>query len=118
MALFAYNRKALSKKLRYYDVMLTAYIVGVGVYFMFSTSLLVVLSRGSLYFNALEPLLLASQVHLLTQRSSRFVMANAVCVLSFASFFQSISPYPDAFVPYKGLTINTEYSRGYVFYNH
>ena len=111
LTLFFYNRRSLGKKLRYYNVMLNAYIAGVVLYFLFANSLLIIVSRGDLYFNALEPLLLASQVHLLTRRSSRLVMASALCVLSFIFFFQSISPYPDLFLPYKGLIINTDYSR-------
>jgi hypothetical protein len=111
LTLFFYNRRYLSEKLRYYNLMLNGYIAGVSIYFLFANSLLVMVSRGDLYFNVLEPLLLASQVHLLTRRSSRLVMASALCVLSFIFFFQSISPYPDLFLPYKGLIINTDYSR-------
>ena len=116
LTLFFYNRRSLGKKLRYYNVMLNAYIAGVVLYFLFANSLLIIVSRGDLYFNALEPLLLASQVHLLPRRSARYVMASALCVLSlcvlsFIFFFQSISPYPDLFLPYKGLIINTDYSR-------
>jgi hypothetical protein len=111
LTLFFYNRKALSEKLRYYNVMLNAYIAGIVIYFLFANSLLIIVSRGDLYFNVLEPLLLASQMHLLMQRSSRLIAASVLCVLSFIFFFQSISPYPDLFLPYKGLFINNNYSR-------
>jgi hypothetical protein len=111
LTLFFYNRRALSEKLRYYNVMLNGYIAGVMIYFLFANSLLIMVARGDLYFNVLEPLLLASQVHLLTRRSSRLVMASALCVFSFILFFQSISPYPDLFLPYKGLFINNDYFR-------
>ena len=111
LTLFYCNRRALSEKLRYYNVMLNAYIAGVSLYFIFANSLLIIVSRGDLYFNVLEPLLLASQVHLLTRRSSRLIMASVLCVLSFVFFFQSIALYPDLFLPYKGLFINTDYSR-------
>ena len=106
LTLFFYNRRYLSGKLRYYNVLLNGYIAGVALYFLFANSLLLIVNRGDLYFNVLEPLLLASQVHLLKQRSSRLIMASALCVLSFFFFFQSISPYPDIFLPYKGLIIN------------
>jgi hypothetical protein len=103
LTMFFYNRRALSEKLRYYNVMLNAYITGIVLYFVFASSVLVMVSRGDLYFNVLEPLLLASQIHLLTRRSGRFVMGTALCVLSFIFFFQSIAPYPEAFLPYKWL---------------
>jgi hypothetical protein len=111
LILFYCNRRSLSEKLRYYNVMLNAYIAGVVIYFIFANSLLILVSRGDLYFNVLEPLLLASQVYLLTRRSNRLVMASALCVLSFFFFSQSISIYPDLFMPYKGLYINNDYSR-------
>jgi hypothetical protein len=111
LTLFFYNRKALSEKLRYYNIMLNAYTAGVALYFLFANSLLIVVGRGDLYFNIFEPLLLGSQVYLLRQKTSRLVFASALCVLSFFFFFQSISPYPDLYLPYKGLFINKEYSR-------
>ena len=111
LTLFVYNRRSLSEKLRYYNIMLNAYIAGIVLYFLFANSLLIIVSRGDLYFNVLEPLLLASQVHLLTRKTNRLVMASALCVLSFFFFFNSISPYPDLFLPYKGLFINRDYSR-------
>jgi hypothetical protein len=81
------------------------------VYVLFANSLLILVSRGDMYFNLLEPLLLASQVLLLTRKTNRLVMASALGVLSFVFFLQSISPYPDLFLPYKGLVINSDYSR-------
>ena len=111
LTLFLYNRRSLGEKLRYYNLMLNAYIAGVVIYVLFANSLLIIVSRGDMYFNIMEPLLLASQVYLLKRRSNRLVMASALCGLSFALFLYSISPYRDLFVPYKGLIINTEYSR-------
>jgi hypothetical protein len=111
LTLFVYNRRSLSEKLRYYNLMLNSYIAGILLYCLFANSLLIIVSRGDLYFNVLEPLLLASQVHLVTRRSNRLVMASALCVLSLFFFFQSISPYVEVFLPYKGLIINKDYSR-------
>lgn len=111
LALFFYNRRFMSEKLRYYNVMLNAYITGVVLYFLFANSLTIIVGRGNMYFDALEPLLLASQVYLLTQRSSKLVMASVLCVLSFFFFSKSISSYPDLFLPYKGIYINNDYSR-------
>jgi hypothetical protein len=109
LALFFHNRRSMSKKLRYYNVMLNAYITGVVLYFLFANSLPIIVARGSMYFDTLEPLLLASQVHLLTRRSSKLVMASTLCVLSVFFFFKSISFYPEAFLPYKWILINNDY---------
>jgi len=111
LTLFYYNRRALSEKLGYYNIMLNAYTAGVVLYFLFANSLLVIVNRGDLYFNVLEPLLLASQVYLITQRSSKLIAATVLCVLSFIFFFQSISPFYDLFMPYSGLVINRGYYR-------
>jgi hypothetical protein len=111
LTLFFYNRRFISEKLRYYNVMLNAYITGVALYFLFANSLTIIVGRGNMYFDALEPLLLASQVYLLKQRSSKLVMASTLCVLSFFFFFKSISLYPELFLPYKGIFINNDYMR-------
>jgi hypothetical protein len=111
LALFLQNRTSLSARLKYYNLMLNGYIVGVALYFACARSLLIVVSRGSLYFDILEPLLLASQLIVLRQKSSRVIVAGALCVAAFLFFFQSISLYPELFIPYKGIVINTRYSR-------
>jgi hypothetical protein len=105
LSLFYCNRRLLSEKLRYYNVMLNAYIAGVILFFLFANSLPIMVSRGSLYFYVLETLLLASQVHLLIRRSSKLVMASTLCVLSVVFFLQSISAYPELFIPYRGISL-------------
>jgi hypothetical protein len=109
--LFVYNRKRLSMKLPHYSLMLNVYILGVILYFATARSLPIVLTRGSLYCDILEPLLLGAQLHLLRRPSNRLLMVSGFAVLSFFYFLQSISPYPDLFLPYKGLGVNTQYSR-------
>jgi len=111
LSLFLYNRRFLSDKMKYYNIMLNAYVAGAVIYFIFASSLVIIVSRGSLYFDVFEPLLLASQVYLLKRQSNKLVFASALCVLSFMIFFQSIAGYPDLFIPYKGLFINSDYSR-------
>ena len=56
---FYYNRKKISEKLIYYNVMLNGYIVGIAFYFLFASTLLVMVSRGSQFFNIMEPMLLS-----------------------------------------------------------
>jgi hypothetical protein len=111
LSIFLYNRRFLSDKIKYYNIMLNAYVVGAVIYFIFASSLVIIVSRGSLYFDVFEPLLLASQVYLLKRPFNKIVLASALCALSFLIFFQSIAGYPDLFIPYKGLFINRDYSR-------
>lgn len=111
LALFFYNRDKINDKLKFYNIMLNGYIVGIGFYFLFSESLLVMVSRGSLYFNMTEPLLLACQFSLIKERRAMLLSFIGILLFSFFTFFQSISPYKDLFIPYKGIFINSDYYR-------
>ena len=109
--IFYYNRKRISEILPYYNLMLNGYIAGLAFYFIFYNSLLIMVSRAGLYFNIMEPLLLSSQICLYKRKENRIVIACLLLLLSFLLFFQSISPYPDLFLPYKGIFINSDYLR-------
>jgi hypothetical protein len=109
LALFLHNRKHLSCRLRYYDLMLNGYVVGLTLYFACARSLLIILNRGSLYFDFLEPILLACQVMVLTRKSNRLALATVLCVASVIFFFQSISPYPDEFLPYNNVATESRF---------
>jgi hypothetical protein len=111
MILFYYNRPVLGKKLPYYNLLLNGYSLGIAFYFLFSTSLLVMISRGSLYFTAVEPLLIASQFLMLNRKVNQYIALVFVLVLAFLMFFQSMVAYSDLFIPYKGIFINTDYIR-------
>lgn len=111
LMIFYYNSKYLNQKLPYYNVMLNGYFVGIIIYFFFSNTLLIMVNRGSLYFNMMEPLLLASQVLILKDKATKFVGLLFFLILSFLFLFQSIALYPDLFDPYKGVFINTEFQR-------
>jgi len=111
LAFFYYNRKKLSEILPYYNLMLNGYAFGIALYFLFADSLLIIVSRGSLYFNIMEPLLIASQVCLLKRKENKIMVIALLLVFSFFFFFQSIITYPDLFLPYKGIFINSDYLR-------
>jgi hypothetical protein len=59
----------------------------------------------------LEPLLLASQVCLFRGKLFKTIIITIFLVFAFFSLFQSISSFPDLFDPYKGLFINSGFSR-------
>lgn len=107
LSIFYYNRKSLGEKLPYYTLLLNGYIVGIVFYFLFGNSLLVVVSRGSIFFNIMEPLLIASQLCLFKRKGNIIVIMVVLLAFSFIFFFQSIRTYPDLFIPYKSVFINT-----------
>ncbi|MEH3113535.1 EpsG family protein [Pedobacter terrae] len=109
--IFLYARERLSTKLIHYNLILNAYIVGILLYFLFSSSLTILVSRGSLYFNMFEPILLSSLLLLFEFEKDRVVILMFFFLLSVLYFFQSIAQYADLFLPYKGLFINSDYIR-------
>jgi len=111
LALFYYNRKELSIKIPYYNILLNGYIFGVLFYFTFANTLLIMVSRGSLYFNAMIPLLLSSQIILIRGNAKKAVSIFILLIISGFLFYQSIAPYPDLFVPYKGIFLNSDFHR-------
>jgi len=108
---FYYNRKILSEKLIYYNVMLNGYFVGIVIYFLFADTLLIMVNRGSLYFNIMESLLIASQMCLLKGKDIKLISIFVLLICSFFFLSQSILSYPDLFNPYKGLFINSDFQR-------
>jgi len=111
LAIFYYTRNQLKEKVSYYNIMFNGYFIGIIFYFLFADSLLILVNRGSLYFNLMEPLLIASQMLLLKRNGSNLVGVSILIVVSFVFFFQSISAYSDLFLPYKGIFINTDFQR-------
>jgi hypothetical protein len=111
LSIFYYNRKRISEELSYYNIMLNGYIIGIAFYFLFANSLLIMVNRGSIFFNVMEPLLIASQICLLKRKGNKVIIIALLMVFSFFFFFKSIAPYPDLFQPYKGIFINTDFKR-------
>lgn len=111
LLVFYYNRKRISGVLSYYTLMLNGYIAGIALYFLFVNSLLSVVSRGSVFFNIMEPLLIASQLCLFKRKGNIILILFLLLALSVVFFFQSIHVYPDLFIPYKGLFINSDFVR-------
>jgi len=108
---FYYNRKFLAEKLAYYTVMLNGYMIGIAFYFLFADSLLVMVSRGSLYFNMMEPLLISSQLCLIKGKENKIFVSIILLLFSIIFLYQSIAAYPELFDPYKGLFINSDFQR-------
>jgi hypothetical protein len=111
MALFLYTRNLIEKVNKNYNLLLNGYIIGFGFYFLFYLTLPVMISRGSLYFNALEPILLSLQFYLIKDTARKNIIALVAIVFSFILLQQSISAYGDLFDPYKGIFINSDFKR-------
>jgi hypothetical protein len=111
LGLFLFNYKRLTKQLNYYKLIFNGYYVGLVFYFLFSSTLLIMVNRGSMYFNIMESLLIASQFLLLRNKHYRVEALILVFVMSIFLLFQSISGYSDLFLPYKGLFINEDFHR-------
>jgi hypothetical protein len=111
IGLFIYNYDFLTSKLSYYKLIFNGYFIGLVVYFLFSSSLLILVNRGSLYFNVMEGLLLASQFILLKDKHYTVNFLILLFIVSYFLFLQSIAGYSDLFLPYKGVFINTDVYR-------
>jgi hypothetical protein len=111
ISIFMYNYATLSSKLVYYRIIFNGYYIGLIIYFLFSSSILILVNRGSLYFTVMEALLLSSQFLLLKNKHYKVNFLLVLFVVCIFLFFQSIAGYPDLYIPYKGIFINSEYSR-------
>lgn len=109
--LFFFTKEKIEKINPFYNIMLNSYIAGIAFYFIFSSSLLIMVNRGSLYFNMFEPILLSCQLSILHQKSNRLAFLSVIAVVSVMFFIQSIAAYPDLFIPYKGIFINRDFKR-------
>jgi len=109
--IFSINYKYLYKRLNYYILIYNGYVFGLAIYFLFSSSLLILVNRGSLYFNVMESFLLSSQILIFNKNLDKNFIYFIFFMLSIFLLFQSISTYPDLFSPYKGLFYNSDYNR-------
>ncbi|WP_281238852.1 EpsG family protein [Flavobacterium praedii] len=111
IAIFTYNYSFLSKKLSYYKVLYNGYVFGMVIYFLFASSLLILVNRGSLYFNIMESLLISCQFLIFSRRLDKVYVYFLLLLISIVFLFQSITAYPELFAPYKGVFYNSEFQR-------
>lgn len=108
---FLYVRDKLVVKNGAYNILFNGYWFGLLMYLAFADSLSVMISRGSLYFNIMEGLLLSSVLVLIKQSVNRGMYLIVLLILSILLMYQSISVYPHIFDPYKGIWYNEFYYR-------
>lgn len=109
--LFLYNYDRIIVKFKEYNLLFNGFLFGLIFYLLFSNSLLILVNRGSLYFNIMEIFLLTSQFLIFHLKTDRKYVLLLILLYSIYLFFQAISPYADLFVPYKGIFINSDFSR-------
>jgi hypothetical protein len=107
---FLFLRKRIVKKFREFNLFFNGYFVGVLIYVAFAGTSGVMISRGSVYFNFMEVLLWPSLL-LILKPNGKIILSLFLIVLSAVYFFQSISPYSDLFLPYKGIFYNVNFIR-------
>lgn len=99
---FIYFRNKISIKEKYFNVFLNAYVFGTCLYFLFYKTLLVMVSRGGFYFNIMEALLTASLVFVVSKKH-RPIFILVFIIMSVFYLNQSISTYPEIFIPYRSI---------------
>ncbi|MDM1042800.1 MULTISPECIES: EpsG family protein [Empedobacter] len=109
--IFYFFRDKIYKIFPKNNLIFNGYFVGICFYFIFYKSLPIMISRGSVYFNMLEPILIANLLILSKDRIKVFFIQVVILIYCFITVNQSIAAYPDAYDPYKGIFINKEYLR-------
>lgn len=107
---FIYKNK-ISREAPKFNFIFNGYTFSLCFYFLFAQTLPVMISRGSLYFNMLEPILVSHVFYLSKDRRISFWISIVILVYCFLSVNQAIATYPELFDPYKGVFINTDYQR-------
>jgi hypothetical protein len=101
--IFLLTRQKIVEKYKHYNLLLNGYLIGVAFYFLFYKSLLVMISRGSLYFSSLEPILLSLQLTIIKDKKLKNIILLVLCLFGIVFLFQSIKSYPEIFIPYKSI---------------
>ena len=106
-----YLYQPIAQRAPTFKIFFNGYLAGLVLYFLFAHSLLIVVNRGSLYFSVMEAFILASIPSALKGSSNKRIALSALLLYCIIAFYQSISAYPDLFIPYQGIFINTDYHR-------
>jgi hypothetical protein len=94
------------------ELMLNIYFLSLLIYVLFNNSVQVFVSRGNLYFGTLFEIFLIPYFFILVKNNySRVIMYGLIIVFSLMTLIKSLSVLYTLFVPYKGIIINSDYSR-------
>ena len=105
----------IKNKPKYYYLFFNMYFFSTIMYVVFNgTVLQLFVSRGLLYFNIAEIMIIPYIIYLFTQNWGKMLVMAAIVGYVYISVFKGFSNYGegnDVFLPYKGLFINTDYER-------
>lgn len=90
------------------NLVLNGYIFGICIYIVFGQSLNIVATRGALYFNIMEPIIITYYVYLLSNTIYKHIAIFLITLLSIVLLYQSIVQYPELYVPYKNIYFETD----------
>lgn len=102
---------SLRKKVTDIEIMLNIYFVSILIYIAFNNTIQVLVSRGNLFFGSLFEIFLIPALIETATRKSKFLMYFLVLCLLMLTFSKSLSTFYEQLVPYKGVFINTDFSR-------
>lgn len=110
-SLFMISYDRIVEKFPTYKLLFNGFTVGLIIYFMFSSTFVILVGRGGYYFTIMECFLLASLLLMFESKIDRAYLLIFFFIYSYFIFYQSISEYPELFTPYKGVNINTSFIR-------
>ena len=105
----------LQNKPKYYYLFFNMYFFSTIMYVVFNgTVLQLFVSRGLLYFNIAEIMIIPYVLYLFAQNWGKILLMATIVGYVYISVFKGFANYGegnDVFLPYKGLFINTDYER-------
>jgi len=111
LTLFYINRKKMRQINSYFNLYFNAYVFSLIIYFLFSSSLMILINRGSIYFNFSEIYLLPMLLYSIKSSFFKNLAFYFILILSGTFFYISINPFKQYFIPYKGIFYNSEFKR-------
>lgn len=111
LALFYINKNKMRQMSAYFNLFFNAYAFSLIIYFLFSSSLMIIINRGSVYFNFSEIYLLPMFLFSIKQSFLKDLAFYFILILSGTFFYISINPFKQYFIPYKGVFYNSKFIR-------
>lgn len=90
------------------NLVVNGYILGICIYIIFGQSLNIVATRGALYFNIMEPILISYYIYLVSNTVLKHFAIILITLFSIVLLRQSITQYPELYVPYKNKYFETD----------
>jgi len=108
MLFIIYRRKFDNDK--YFPILINSYFLTIMLCLMFYGQIQIFIARAGFYFSISECFLIA-RVFTFVSKRSKYIVFILIFIYACLNFLNSIKSYPDLFIPYKGIYINSEYLR-------